>query len=206
MCFAKTLSDREINSLHSSSALCLIKTSRLHYEGQKSIPVRVFSFVGLIRLICIGGQVRPNQWISGSATTTCQGRGKRMRPRCAGTMLRGRNDGAVRRGGARNGILPPTAERLSTGRPAGVSFASPRCVRSWWCQYSRKPAWCHAITVRGVTRTKGFCHPDQRLLKATQNSSCRGDSPWTRRVQRQQLLTESEILKHEIPYTSREAH
>src|SRR5262249_19007920 len=32
-------------------------------------------------------------------------------------------------------------------------------------QYSRKPARCHATTVRGVTRISGFCHPDHSFLK-----------------------------------------
>ena len=45
-------------------------------------------------------------------------------------------------------------------------------------QYSRNPARCHSTTVLGVTKTRGFFHPRQSLLKATQNSFClwrRGD-------------------------------
>lgn len=39
-------------------------------------------------------------------------------------------------------------------------------------QYRRKPARCHATTVRGLTRISGFCHPDHSFLKRTQNSLC----------------------------------
>ena len=39
-------------------------------------------------------------------------------------------------------------------------------------QYSRKPARCQPTTVRGVTKTRGFCHPDQRLRNMSQNSLC----------------------------------
>src|SRR6516165_6662752 len=41
-------------------------------------------------------------------------------------------------------------------------------------QYKRKPARCQFTTVRGVTKTRGFLQPDQNILKATQNSFCRG--------------------------------
>src|SRR5215472_17032732 len=40
-------------------------------------------------------------------------------------------------------------------------------------QYRRNPARCQFTTVRGVTRTRGFLHPDQNVLNATQNSLCR---------------------------------
>src|SRR6516225_3458013 len=40
-------------------------------------------------------------------------------------------------------------------------------------QYKRKPARCQFTTVRGVTKTRGFLHPDQNVLNATQNSLCR---------------------------------
>jgi hypothetical protein len=39
-------------------------------------------------------------------------------------------------------------------------------------QYNRKPARCQLTTVLGVTKTKGFVHPDQNPLNATQNSLC----------------------------------
>src|ERR1700674_1027868 len=39
-------------------------------------------------------------------------------------------------------------------------------------QYNRKPARCQLTTVLGVTKTRGFVHPDQNLLNATQNSLC----------------------------------
>src|SRR5215469_2866444 len=48
-----------------------------------------------------------------------------------------------------------------------------RLVLERYFQYSRKPARCHATTVRGVTRISGFCHPDHTFLKRTQNSLCR---------------------------------
>src|SRR6516225_2300293 len=40
-------------------------------------------------------------------------------------------------------------------------------------QYKRNPAPCQFTTVRGVTKTRGFLHPDQNVLNATQNSLCR---------------------------------
>src|SRR6516165_5135899 len=39
-------------------------------------------------------------------------------------------------------------------------------------QYKRNPAPCQFTTVRGVTKTRGFLHPDQNVLNATQNSLC----------------------------------
>jgi hypothetical protein len=43
-------------------------------------------------------------------------------------------------------------------------------------QYKRKPARCHATTVRGVTRTRGLFHPDQSCRRRTQNSLCIADN------------------------------
>src|SRR6516162_2233980 len=40
-------------------------------------------------------------------------------------------------------------------------------------QYKRNPARCQFTTVRGVTKTRGFLHPDQNALNASQNSLCR---------------------------------
>src|SRR5215831_12213820 len=40
-------------------------------------------------------------------------------------------------------------------------------------QYKRNPARCQFTTVRGVTKTRGFLHPDQNVLNAIQNSLCR---------------------------------
>ena len=40
-------------------------------------------------------------------------------------------------------------------------------------QYKRNPARCQFTTVRGVTKTRGFLHPDQNVLNAPQNSLCR---------------------------------
>jgi hypothetical protein len=40
-------------------------------------------------------------------------------------------------------------------------------------QYKRNPARCQFTTVRGVTKTRGFLHPQQNVLNATQNSLCR---------------------------------
>src|SRR5215469_358596 len=40
-------------------------------------------------------------------------------------------------------------------------------------QYKRNPARCQFTTVRGVSKTREFLHPDQNILKATQNSLCR---------------------------------
>ena len=40
-------------------------------------------------------------------------------------------------------------------------------------QYKRNPARSQFTTVRGATKTRGFLHPDQNVLNATQNSLCR---------------------------------
>src|SRR3974390_1646720 len=40
-------------------------------------------------------------------------------------------------------------------------------------QYKRNPAPCQFTTLRGVTKTRGFLHPDQNVLNTTQNSLCR---------------------------------
>jgi len=40
-------------------------------------------------------------------------------------------------------------------------------------QYKRNPARCQFTTVLGVSKTRGCLHPDQNVLKATQNSLCR---------------------------------
>src|SRR6266404_3827586 len=40
-------------------------------------------------------------------------------------------------------------------------------------QYKRNPARCQFTTVLGVTKTRGWLHPDQPILNATQNSLCR---------------------------------
>jgi hypothetical protein len=40
-------------------------------------------------------------------------------------------------------------------------------------QYKRNPARCQLTTVLGVTKTRGFVHPDQNALNVTQNSLSR---------------------------------
>src|SRR5713101_9448047 len=53
-------------------------------------------------------------------------------------------------------------------------FRPPTCLaRETHVQYKRKPARCQLTTVLGVTKTRGFVHPDQNVLNATQNSVCR---------------------------------
>src|SRR5215469_14260243 len=54
----------------------------------------------------------------------------------------------------------------------GQGFATSKSARSKHFQYSRKPERCHSITLLGVTRTNGFCQPDQNLLRTTQNNLC----------------------------------
>src|SRR6266849_3743326 len=39
-------------------------------------------------------------------------------------------------------------------------------------QYKRNPARCQFTTVLGVTKTRGWLHPDEPILNATQNSLC----------------------------------
>jgi len=43
-------------------------------------------------------------------------------------------------------------------------------------QYKRNPARCQFTTVLGVTRTRGFLHPDEIVLNATQTSLCAAQS------------------------------
>src|SRR5271165_4164667 len=40
-------------------------------------------------------------------------------------------------------------------------------------QYKRNPVRCQFTTVLGVTKMRGFLHPDQKAFNATQNSLCR---------------------------------
>src|SRR2546430_14361949 len=74
-------------------------------------------------------------------------------------------------------------------------------------QYKRNPARCQFTTVLGVTKTRGFLHPDQNVLNATKNSFVQGSQPTARllRVQSQQLPTESQVFEDEVrPATERE--
>src|SRR5271169_526081 len=40
-------------------------------------------------------------------------------------------------------------------------------------QYKRNPVRCQFTTVLGVTKMRGFLHPDQNVFNATQNSLCK---------------------------------
>jgi hypothetical protein len=62
----------------------------------------------------------------------CQGRTMQARPRCTEAMPRGRT--MVQSAEAGQGMNPAADCRttLDRARPAGVFFASPRCVRSSW--------------------------------------------------------------------------
>ena len=63
----------------------------------------------------------------------------------------------------------------------------------------RKPARCHFTTVRGVTRIRGVFHPDHSRRRRTQNSLCTAANRrrGTLGLQREELLTEGEILQDE---------
>src|SRR3977135_3017309 len=53
-------------------------------------------------------------------------------------------------------------------------FRPPACLTlETHIQYKRNPARCQFTTVLGVTKTRGFLHPDQNVLNATQNSFSR---------------------------------
>src|SRR6516165_10966624 len=53
-------------------------------------------------------------------------------------------------------------------------FRPPTCLNlETHAQYKRNPARCQLTTVLGVTKMRGFLHPDQNVLNATQNSFCR---------------------------------
>ena len=55
----------------------------------------------------------------------------------------------------------------------GSIFGRDRLTLETHVQYKRKPAQCQFTTVLGVTKTRGFLHPDQNVLNATQNNLCR---------------------------------
>ena len=58
-------------------------------------------------------------------------------------------------------------------------FRPPTCLTlETHVQYKRNPARCQFTTVLGVTKTRGFLHPDQNVLNATQNSLCRAVNRW----------------------------
>jgi hypothetical protein len=67
-------------------------------------------------------------------------------------------------------------------------------------QYKRNPARCQRTTVLGVTKTRGFVHPDHNVLNATQNTLWIAVQSTARSlgVQSQQLLTESQVFEDEI--------
>src|SRR5437899_11696581 len=76
-------------------------------------------------------------------------------------------------------------------------FRPPACLTlQTHVQYKRNPARCQFTTVLGVTKTRGFLHPDQNVLNATKNSFVQGSQPTARllRVQSQQLPTESQVF------------
>ena len=60
-------------------------------------------------------------------------------------------------------------------------------------QYKRNPTRCQFTTVRGVTKTRGFLHPDQNVSAAP---LC---------VQSEQLPTESQVFKDEVPAGAKRA-
>jgi hypothetical protein len=58
-------------------------------------------------------------------------------------------------------------------------FRPPTCLNlETQVQYKRNPSRCQLTTVLGVTKTRGFLHPDQQVLNATQNSLCRAVNRW----------------------------
>src|SRR5215469_9102331 len=67
-------------------------------------------------------------------------------------------------------------------------------------QYKRNPARCQFTTVRGVTKTRGFFHPDQNVLNASQNSLCRAVNRVRGRCvcKCEQLPTESQVFEDEV--------
>ncbi len=73
-------------------------------------------------------------------------------------------------------------------------------ARETHVQYKRKPARCQLTTVLGVTKTRGFVHPDQNVLNATQNNLCRAVNRRRGRLacRAKQLLTESQVFEDEV--------
>jgi len=70
---------------------------------------------------------------------------------------------------------------LRTSWLTGLRPLACRALESHF-QYSRKPVLCHATTVLGVTRIRGFFHPDHSRRKRTQNSFCLADNRWRGRL------------------------
>src|SRR5215831_20446610 len=80
-------------------------------------------------------------------------------------------------------------------------------VRDSQDQYNRKPARCQRITVSGVTSSSGFFHPDHSLRRATpEHLVDRAQSPpRSFGMESQQLLTQCQILQHEVRAGSKRA-
>src|SRR5882724_617820 len=67
-----------------------------------------------------------------------------------------------------------TIRKIKTRTSLLKRFRPPACLTlETHVQYKRNPARCQFTTVLGVTKTRGFFHPDQNILNATQNSLCR---------------------------------
>jgi hypothetical protein len=92
----------------------------------------------------------------------------------------------LRRIRARTSLLtrfrPPTRRTLESNLP-----------------YKPNPARCPFTTVLGVTKMRGFLHPDQKVFNATQNSLCRAVNRRRGRcAHSQQLPTQSQVLEDEV--------
>jgi hypothetical protein len=77
-----------------------------------------------------------------------------------------------------NGLTMIPEKRQPSARTSLLThLRPPTCLAlETHVQYKRNPARCQLTTVLAVTKTRGFVHPDQNVLNATQNSLCMVDS------------------------------
>src|SRR6266436_6378182 len=100
--------------------------------------------------------------------------------------------------------------RKIRARTSLLTCLRPTCLAlETHAQYKRNPARCQLTTVLGVTRTRGFVHPDQNVLNATQNSLCRAVNRRRGRLacRASSCLTESQVFEDEtLPGTESADH
>jgi hypothetical protein len=70
-------------------------------------------------------------------------------------------------------ILSSHAKDQSTNLLAHQSSHPTALALETHVQYNRKPARCQRTTVLGVTKMRGFVHPDQNIFNVIQNNLCR---------------------------------
>ena len=82
-----------------------------------------------------------------------------------------------------------------------ICFRPPICLTlEIHVQYRRNPARCQFTTVLGVTKTRGFLHPDQNRSQRNPEQLVHGSQSTARSlgVQSEQLLMKSQVFKDEV--------